>query len=87
MTLDQRMPVPPLRGTDPQSIKDTFAAFQQNFNDLFENAHEHSVRTTAPTVDEGEVGIPIFVNLDGTPYMYVKFPSPINWTRVQLTQV
>jgi len=87
MSLDQRIPIPPLLGTDEKSIKDTFAAFQQNFNDIFEAAHQHNYRTTAPSDEEGASGDIALVNLSSTYYLYVKFPSPIFWTRVQLTQV
>jgi hypothetical protein len=57
---------------------------QRNLEDLFQFAHEHVVRTTAPSASEGAVGDVIPVVISGVGYLYVKFPS-IGWKRVQLT--
>lgn len=57
---------------------------QRNLEDLFQFAHEHIVRTTAPASSEGAVGDVVPVLLSGTGYLYVKFPS-IGWKRIALS--
>jgi hypothetical protein len=54
---------------------------QRNLEDLFQDSHTHSVRTTAPSVNEGLVGDIIPVLLNNTPYVYIKYPS-IGWKRI-----
>lgn len=57
---------------------------QRNFEDLFQFAHEHVLRTTAPSSSEGAVGDVVPVLLNGIGYLYVKFPS-IGWKRIALS--
>jgi hypothetical protein len=57
---------------------------QRNLEDLYEFAHSHTVRTTAPSSSEGSIGDVIPVELSGVGYLYVKFPT-IGWKRVALS--
>jgi len=55
---------------------------QSNFLQLFGYAHEHNIRRAAPTDQEGTPGDIVPVILGSVYYIYVKFPSPVNWKRV-----
>ena len=57
---------------------------QRNLEDLFLAAHEHTVRDSAPSDSEGEAGDVFLVNLNGTGYLYAKFPT-LGWKRVALS--
>lgn len=59
---------------------------QKSFEQLFGFAHDHLVRTTAPTSREGTPGDMTPVNLSGTYYLYIKMTSTV-WARVALTAV
>lgn len=87
MALDQRVEIPPFNANDLNAVKNFTAALKENIGDLLETAHQHNVRTTAPSVNEGNVTDIIPVSISGVPYLYIKFPAPINWARVALTQV
>lgn len=68
----QRSPV----GTDIKA-----SVVQQNFEQLFEVAHSHQVRTSAPASNEGAINDIVPVILDSIPYLYIKFPT-VGWKRV-----
>lgn len=72
--------------TQPFPIGDEFKAevVQRNLEDLFEDAHIHNLKTTAPLVNEGSVGDIIPVELNGIGYLYVKYPT-IGWKRIALS--
>ena len=59
---------------------------QKSFDQLFGFAHDHLVRTAAPTSRDGMSGDLVPVNLSGTYYLYVKMTSTV-WARVALTAV
>jgi len=67
-------------------IGDDFKAevVQRNLEDLFEDAHAHTLRTTAPSANEGMVGDVIPVELNSIGYIYVKYPT-IGWKRIALS--
>lgn len=61
------------------------ASIQRDFQALFQDAHVHGVRTTAPASNEGKPGDVIPVELsDGTAWLYVKFTT-LGWLSVQLS--
>lgn len=61
---------------DKDSLKDYTAVIQEQFNSLFESAHDHLPRATVPTANEGAVGdiIPV-ATVEGGYYAYVKLIS------------
>lgn len=65
----------------PISDKPSPEVIQRNLEDLFQFAHEHGIRTTAPSSTEGSVGDILPVLLGTTGYLYIKFPE-IGWKRV-----
>lgn len=77
--------VPPLE-YDRELLRDFAEIIQRNLKNLFDLSHSHSVRTTAPTVKELEVGVPVTVNLSGSYYLYTRVSST-QMVRVGLTLV
>jgi len=71
----QHSPVSPPRPEDEDSLLDYSAILQDNFAQLFQLAHRHTVRTTAPASNEGNVGDIFLVEVSGTFSIYTKFPS------------
>jgi len=57
---------------------------QENFRQLFEVGHTHLGRTSAPSASEGSNWDVIPVELAGSAYLYVKFPS-LGWKSVLLS--
>jgi len=84
MSRIQNQAVPPPTKTDT-SLKDFSQIIQQNFEDLFEQSHNHFYRTTAPSESEGQINDLIPVVLNNTPYLYIKYPNPLGWKRVLLS--
>jgi len=84
MPLDQRQKVSPPTGVDIKSLKDFASIIQYAFDDLFQDAHIHSLRTTAPSASDGEVGDIFLVELSGVGYIYAKLPT-LGWKRVALS--
>lgn len=76
---------PPLPG-DRDNLQDFAEVVQRNLRSLFELAHTHTIRTTAPTTKELEAGVPVVVNLSGVYYLYVRV-SDSQMARVALTLV
>ncbi len=69
----------------PAGASNFAAAVQRNFQALFQDAHTHGVRITAPASNEGKPGDVIPVELsDGTAWLYVKFTT-LGWLSVQLS--
>lgn len=75
---------PPLQN-DVGSLKDMASVIQRNLSQLFTNAHTHDILTSAPTSNSGNIGDIELVSLNGTAYLYAKFPSPLNWKRIALS--
>jgi len=65
----------------PISDRPTPETLQRNLEDLFIFAHTHDLRTTAPKDTDGSVGDIVPILLNGTGYLYIKFPT-IGWKRV-----
>lgn len=84
MPIDQRQKVSPPQNNDLNSLKDFASIIQQAFDDIFELAHSHPVRTTAPTANEGSVGDIQLAEIGGIGYIYVKLPT-LGWKRVALS--
>lgn len=63
--------------------KDFAEVIQSNIEDLFEDAHDHGIRTTVPGDDEGSVGDIIGVEISGVFSVYFKFSS--GWKSATLT--
>lgn len=57
---------------------------QENLKQLFEVSHLHLGRTAAPSDSEGSIWDIIPVELSGSAYLYIKFPS-LGWKRVLLS--
>lgn len=85
MATEQSFPVVPPGPTDGKLL-DFSEVVQRNLSTLFEVSHTHVVRTTAPTLSELEIGVPLTVNLSGVYYIYVKV-STTQLARVALTLV
>lgn len=78
--IQNQIVVPPT--INDSSLQDFSQIVQQNFEDLFEQSHNHFVRTTAPSSSEGAVNDIIPVVLNNVPYLYIKYPDPIGWKRL-----
>lgn len=73
----------------PQRAGDSGAAdfasnLQRNLRILFESAHDHRIRTTAPAATEGAVGDIQLVDDGTTGKIFVKFPT-LGWLSVALS--
>ena len=79
MTIRQQQPVSPPRPEDRESLDDYASITQDNFRQLFQIAHRHGVRTTAPSSNEGNVEDIILVETSTEKYIAVKFSS--GWFR------
>lgn len=79
MPIRQEQPVSPPRPGDEETLDDYSAILQDNFSQLFQDAHIHSVRSTAPASNEGEVGDIFLVETTTERYVAVKFSS--GWYR------
>ena len=67
-----------------EEMGDFAEVINDNVQDLYEIAHQHLPRTTAPTDAEGSIGDVIGVVIDGTTFkLYYKFSS--GWKSVTLT--
>jgi hypothetical protein len=73
---------PPLAGD--KELTDFASVLQSNFDDLFQSSHNHALRNTAPSNNEGNVGDMVPVNIVGTYYLYIKTSSTA-WKRVLLS--
>jgi len=58
---------------DDTGLLDFSAMLQKDFEVLFDFAHSHRIRTTAPTSREGLVGDIVLVDLGATKYIAVKY--------------
>jgi len=85
MSITPKFIVAPPLTNDFKTFKDYTSVIQNSLSQLFQNAHIHQLLTSAPTTDEGNLGDIKLVNLSGVPYLYIKFPSPLNWKRVVLS--
>lgn len=81
--IKQRNPLSPPLDTD-ELLSDYSAVLQSNLEQLFEAAHMHGLRTSAPSENEGTVGDILPVQIDSTYYLYAKFPT-VGWKRVALS--
>ena len=83
MAIRQQQPISPPRPEDRETLDDYSAIFQDNFIQLFEEAHVYTIRSTAPAANEGSVR-DIFLVEDGSSFkLYAKFTS--GWKSVTLT--
>ena len=79
MAKQQRTEVaPPLK--NDKELLDFASVVQSNLADLFDVAHEHSLRTTVPTSSEGSVGDLVLVNTNSQWYIYAKV-NTTTWLR------
>jgi hypothetical protein len=79
----QEQPISPPRLEDRDTLNDYSAVLQDNYQQLFQVAHRHSIRTTAPASNEGNITDIILVEDGSTFKIYVKFPS--GWKSVTVT--
>jgi hypothetical protein len=76
MAKQQRRPLAPPLETD-KLFRDYTAVIQNNLDDLFNDAHTHTIRTSIPLPTDGIVGDIVVVNLTGTYYIYVKVDNTV----------
>jgi hypothetical protein len=82
MTKRATRPVaPPVTGDT--SLLTYTAVLKYNLDQLFDDAHDHNIRTEAPAADAGGVGDICPVSSGGTYKLYVKFRD--GWKSVSLT--
>jgi hypothetical protein len=79
----QRRPLAPPLESD-KLFRDYTSVLQSNLEDLFNDSHVHSVRTTEPLVTEGNIGDIFLVEISGQTFLYTKFPNPTRWERTPL---
>lgn len=72
---------PPVDGDT--SLRNYTAVLKYNMDQLFDDAHDHNIRTEAPAADAGAVGDIYPVSSGGTYKLYVKFRD--GWKSVSLT--
>ena len=83
MAIRQQQPISPPRPEDREALDDYSSIIQDNYSQLFQAAHTHNVRTTAPAANEGNVG-DIYLVADGSSFrIYAKFST--GWKSVVLT--
>jgi hypothetical protein len=75
MAIRQAQPVSPPLETDKETLDDYSSVLQDNFKQLFQIAHRHTLRTTVPAANEGNVTDVFLVESGSTFSIYVKFPS------------
>lgn len=75
----QPQPISPPRPGDEETLVDYSAVIQDNLAQLFQLGHRHSVRTTAPAANEGNVTDIVLVETATEKYVAVKFSS--GWFR------
>lgn len=78
MSKVQRSPLAPPSDKD-ELLKDFTSKIQESFEDLFQDAHIHDKRTSAPSANEGEVGDMVLVETETERYVAVKYSS--GWFR------
>lgn len=83
MAIRQVHPLSPPRPEDQETLADYSSVLQDNFSQLFQIAHRHTLRTTAPASNEGNVGDIFLVEVGSTFSIYVKFPS--GWKSVTVS--
>lgn len=69
-----------------EELKDFAEVIDSGVKQLFDLAHQHLPRTTAPTDDEGQVGDIVGVEIEGSPTtfkLYFRFAS--GWKSVTLS--
>ena len=81
----QQFPVSPPLALDVQTLKDYTSVIQKNLRDLFNTSHNHPLMTSAPANTDGNIGDVILVQLDTSPYLYIRFPDPLGWKRILLS--
>ncbi len=79
----QEQPMSPPRPEDKETLIDFSSVVQDNLTQLFQSAHNHSIRTTVPASNEGSAGDIFLVEVSGVFSLYAKFPS--GWKSVTLT--
>lgn len=57
------------------SLKNFTAVLKYNLDELFDVAHFHEIKTSAPTDDQGSTGDICLVEASGTYKIYAKFRS------------
>lgn len=83
MPQSQRTKLAPPLDTDREFLRDYTSVLQNKFDQLFSAAHKHTLRTTVPASNEGNVGDIFLVESGSTFSLYVKFPS--GWKSTVLT--
>ena len=79
----QSKPIAPPLEADKETLDDYSAIIQDNFIQLFQIAHRHTVLLSAPAFNEGNIG-DIFLVDDGSTFkLYAKFTS--GWKSTTLT--
>jgi len=73
----------PITQVQPVGNNLTASVVQSNFQALFNDAHTHNVRTSAPSNNEGSVNDIIPVIIGTSFYLYIKFSS--GWKKVLLS--
>jgi hypothetical protein len=76
MAKQQRRPLAPPLETD-KLFRDYTSVIQSNFDDIFNDAHTHPLRTSIPLATEGIIGDIVLVNLLGTYYIYAKVDNAV----------
>lgn len=79
MAKQQRTEIAPPLDSD-KGLLDFAAVVQSNMVDLFQSAHEHTVRTTVPGSSEGNIGDILPVYTAPNWYLYVKVDAA-TWKR------
>lgn len=83
MPITQREKMAPPRPEDKETLDDYSSIIQDNLGDLFQAAHNHTLRTTVPASNEGNVGDIFLVETSTTFKLYVKFTT--GWKSVTLS--
>jgi hypothetical protein len=84
MSRDSSIQLSPPLEADRNTLADYTSVLQRLLEDIFDDLHKHSSFTTAPTSEDGADRDIRLVELNGTGYIYVKFPT-LGWKRIALS--
>lgn len=73
MSKVQLSPIAPPSNSDRDTLKDYTSKIQEGFDALFQDAHDHGIRTQDPSSEEGQIGDIIPID-DGTnKYLVIRY--------------
>lgn len=69
---------------DDEELNDYTSVIQTVFDEIYQDLHSHTIRTSAPKVTDGEVGDIQLVEIESSRFLYTKFSA--GWFKVALIE-